>query len=283
MRLALIFGVFLWVFSIAHAADTVSQGSSQVAADDPPQLDCPQCGQWQISRARRAGFVGDVVKISPEEINIPNCGQFQYKLEKQSVSPRDGHSRIYRMSFLLVKKNDDILCKFSGDKELKMAIEISGHFREGGTASMGIREGDSTEDFFSAFAWNLDREWPGDAGSGFGSVSAMAISHANLYKVLSSEVEAAYGILRTQKSKPRNASFNLARFSAEAKNFCRIRESESGFGSWPYVWTLACLDERLSQKLDAFIEWQNCMDTKGSDLVRCKFPDEKFDRSPKEE
>jgi hypothetical protein len=174
-----------------------------------------------------------------------------------------------------------VLCQVTQDESYSMKIEVSGHFQEGGTAEMAIRANGSNDDLFSAFAWNQERENPGEAGSAFGSIAAEEIGHAATYAVLSREVEASYQRLTQQKRIPKAASFNIARFAAKTLNFCEYRNRESGFGGWPFFWARECQTERLIKKLNEFVAWQSCMDKSSSNIKLCKFPDEKFDMSPK--
>ncbi|MEK9179020.1 MAG: hypothetical protein AAB893_00955 [Patescibacteria group bacterium] len=259
-------------------APTVENPEAIVAKSEP--LECPHCGAWQISGSTVAGLEGDIILVEDERIVIPGCGVFGYEIMQSTVKPRYTKYN-YKLSLLLTQWTASFLCGRKDGDKWEMTIEVSGHFQDGGTASFSLRRDSDSKEMISLDAWNMGREDPCGAGSGYGTTACIVIANTQLFKALSVSAERAFLILLGNKTSKKMPSFNAARFSAGVWKFCENREKNSGGGSWPAAWALSCQRGILHDKLEEFAKWRDCMEKKKYNISLCKFPTENFYRDPK--
>ncbi len=261
-------------------ATTFSPTVNDKSKPDSGQMECPQCGTWTISRASYESYTGQNVRMDETALSIPDCGDFAYEVTSRSVTPRQDGDRFntYTLQLDLTASKSYLrdLCGGISGKKLMAEIVVSGHFQEGGTLDVRLFGNGESKPLLEAFAWNNDRENPGDSGSGFGSSAALRINNAQTIRVLKGLLDSALSKGQTGKSK---ASFDLHRFAASTLKFCAEANKNSGGGSWPYVWALNCQSERLVSKIDEFIAWQKCSESNPKLQSACRLPTESFDHS----
>lgn len=270
MRILLSMFLLVFLCSLAKAQQIPS-----------PPLECPQCGDWDITRARPSGAVGERLSIDSERVTIPTCGEFAATVVNQTMTTDAINNRTYRVMMALRSGYAEPLCGTSPEVPIRLEIQIRvGYNRDGGFAEFEVFKPDQTKPVFAAGAWNSMRDDPCGSGSGDGSAACMLISNAKKYKTLAYEAFEAQASSTSQAAAVLTKHFNAASFSAAAFQFCRKREADSGGGNWPYVWALACQAKRLDDKLAELRAWRSCQDQKRS---RCPAVTNKFDKSPSDE
>lgn len=243
-----------------------------------PPLDCPQCGDWDVSRAQPSGSVGERLSINSERVIIPTCGEFAATVVNQSMTTDATNNRTYQVTMALQQVVAESVCATSPEVPIRLEIRIGvGYNRDGGFADFQVFKPDQSRPILVAGAWNFMRDDPCGSGSGNGSASCMQIAIAKKYKALAYEVFDAHASVKPQVSAALAKQLNLASFSAATFRFCLKREAQSGGGNWPYVWALSCQATRLDDKLIELRAWRTCHDQKRSS---CRPITHKFDKSP---
>ena len=144
-----------------------------------PSLDCPQCGDWDVTRAQPSGSVGERLTIDSKRVVIPTCGEFAATVVNQTMTTNAINYRTYRVTMFLQSGLAERLCATSSEVPVRLEIQIrNGYNRDGGFADFQVFKPDQTEPVFVAGAWNFMRDDPCGSGSGDGSASCMKISVA---------------------------------------------------------------------------------------------------------
>lgn len=251
----------------------------------PAPLGCPQCGIWQISSSNPHFFVSDLVLVDAERVLIRGCGTFFYdlpKIESKLISEHR-HEYIVRTSFKgRTSPRITSICGGENEElwtpsEWNLTINVTGHFREGGYADFSLTRNGIRDPILSFRAWNIDREDPCGAGSGFGTGECYLIANGELRNALSGAVDAAEYRLSKNFDSQKNKLFNLTKFLEKADTYCIAREKNSGGGLWPSTWALSCIGEQMAAKLKQFRRWEACAKM-ASNISKCPFPKDSVSR-----
>ncbi len=246
-----------------------------------PPLECPQCGDWDITRAQPSGSVGERLSIDSERVIIPTCGEFAVTVVNQGMTASVDGYRTYRVTMALQPRLVERLCSTSPEASIRLEMEIGvGHRQDGGVADFQVYKRSQAAPLLVAGAWNFKRDNPCDSGSGRGSAMCQQFYNARTYKTLAVEVYDAQANINPQVSAALAKQFNVATFAADVFRFCRDREANSGGGTWPYAWALTCQAKRLDDKLAELRAWRSCLDQKRS---KCPTVTNKFDKSASDE
>jgi hypothetical protein len=222
------------------------------------------------------GLIGEIVIVNNRQIVIPGCGTFDYEIKQSSKNQEENHVT-YNLSMALTQRKESFLCRSKDNIDWVLEMEVSGHFKEGGTADFTLRRSKEKQAVLYLSAWNMDREDPCDSGSGHGSSACLSIENALLFKALAMKAESAY----EKSSVKKLPLFSAERFSAIVWKFCEHRERDSGGGEWPVAWALSCQNGILQDKYQEFETWSRCVENQGKKHNVCKYPDERFVRSSK--
>lgn len=253
----------------AYAQDDVTD------KDDEP-LSCPYCGIWSITEASPSGPTGERIIVSEHSMEVPTCGTFSLEEPITEISVESGR-RSYKSRATMQQAVSGIYCHADSSKPLLLEVSVSiGLSKDGGVAEFKISRWGESRPLLDVKAWNFEREYPCDAGGGYGGAQCFAYFNARAYKALAYEAYSA-----AQGNYPYRLNFNPARFAARVLEFCRARESDSGYGGSPEFWALDCQEHFFEAKLDEFRKWRECR--WGPKAATCQRPHEKFDRNAKGE
>lgn len=261
---------------------------SPIQAQENPEvapLECPQCGAWQISSSNINSYVSDVVLVDSQRVFIQGCGSFFYDMPKIESKLVSEHGYEYSIKTSFNSRSSPSITSICGGEneelwtpsEWSLAINVYGHFREGGYAYFSLTRKGVREPVLTFRAWNMDREDPCGAGSGFGSGECLLIANGELRKALWVAVDSAeYQLSRVflaQKPRP----FNLTKFLDKAEKYCAVREKNRGGGHWPTTWVLECVSEQIEMKLKQFRRWEACAKSAVKDRA-CPFPEDSISK-----
>jgi hypothetical protein len=233
-------------------------------AQQKAQLDCPQCGVWQVFESKIEPLVGTFVVVDLDSVQFLGCGTLSYKdptIKALPQAKRDIHPNYdISMSFYGGTESPDrSICagveSYSlGENAFRLEMHIDSFKQEAVRADFRFFTGQSSQPSLAFSAWNNLRASPCDGGSPAEQSDCVVQELPHLRMVIlvraSAEANAAIGLQSANRK-----SFNATLFFSSADAVCERRSTTKG------EWKASCLHDAYAAKALELQNWQTCLST----------------------
>lgn len=230
---------------------------------------------WRIVTASHEHMIGSVIKIQDGRFWIPFCGlMIMDPVPDEEKSGRTDKTMKASVRFVpeMMYLGPSFCRKFK-HKEMNASLAYSENV---GSETIDLSVYDEQQKaVLNISFWNMEKNEPGETGSGYGSSFAVYMDLKILKHVFTYEIANGLWNLPKYQQDKYSEAFNLSRFTQKAKKFCDKKEAKSGGGHWPAVWQQACLYQQLDAKLNTLLTWQECSHNK---KTKCIYPNERLEK-----